>query len=71
MLPVSSELRRNKPFCRKCNKEVDYALVSTGGTESPKGKVAWSVTVRCHGDKRQEDFLLGRDRPNLKRRLFF
>ena len=71
MLPVSSELRRNKPFCRKCNKEVDYALVSTGGTESPKGKVAWSVTVRCHGRQYQEDLLLDRHAPDLKQKGFF
>jgi hypothetical protein len=71
MISVSTELTNNKPFCRVCRREVDYALLSTGGTESPEGNVAWTVTVRCHGDKRQEDFLRGCDQPDLKRKIFF
>ena len=71
MLPMSSELRINKPFCRKCHKQVDYAFLASGGTESPRGKVVWSVTVRCHGAKLQEDLLLGRDKPDLKEKGFF
>ena len=71
MLPVSTELRINKPFCRRCHKPVDYALVQSGGTESPKGNVVWSITVYCHGAKRQEDLLLGRHTPDWKEKGFF
>jgi hypothetical protein len=71
MNPISTELKENRPHCQVCRREVDYALLWTGGTESPKGKVAWSVTVRCHGVQYQEDFLMGRDMPDLKHKKFF
>jgi hypothetical protein len=71
MISMSSELKDNKPFCRICLKEVDYALLATGGTESPRGKVAWTVTVRCHGAKLQEDLLMERQKPHLKQMKFF
>jgi len=52
-------VRENGPPCQVCQREVDYALLWTGGTESPKGKVPWSVRVRCQGVQYQEDFLDG------------
>ena len=49
---------------------VDYARVQTGGTESPSGNVAWTVTVRCHGRQYQEDFFMGRQQPDLNGKAF-
>jgi hypothetical protein len=71
MNPISTELKEGKPYCRVCRREVDYALLWTGGTESPEGKVAWTVEVRCHQDQRKADFLSGLDKPDLKKKIFF